>query len=375
MTTAGQQAEQDAVRSVARQLRQYALGELAEADHGDLSKAAALFTDDDQRRHMIFAQQAWERQRDDDEPPFWETDYAVRRVEQAASEVATRAVEQGNVGQIQYLLGWPEYESDVSGLHSLQRMESWLLDSEQCKIAYLADHMGSGKTEFVHLCADVIEFRSERRDDLADAEFAANIPSSDMETITDWRTFREWVEQGEVGENRWFFFDEASQALTGYSDDRQAVERLMSRLVKLARKFGVNIVYIGHTGMDLHADLRRLADYVTKPSQKTARVYASVNKGEGEGHLFDLDGLPTAKHWGFETDDTAEWSWGDALDSADGYDESEIKRLVAKRAARLVEDYDLSEEKAVSAVSDDEISISRYMVRQASEGAYGPISA
>lgn len=378
MSDDGPQSRRDRQRSAAGELRQYALGDLAEVDHRDVSRAAAVARDDDVRELLVFASQAWARHRDPsaheetDRVEFWDTEWASRRVEQQATDMATDAVEAGNVSQMEFLTGMPEYESDVSGLHALQDMEHWLLDSEEIKVTYLADYMGTGKTEFVHLCAEVVEFRSERRDDLAPAEFVANIPTSDFPTITGWDEFKEWVEKGHIDSNRWAIIDEGSQMLTGYSDDREAVERLMSRLVKLARKHGVNLIIIGHTGMDLHADLRRLCDYVEKPSKKTARVYLSVKRGEGAGHLFDLDGLPPARDYGFESDDEAVWSWDGALDeeSAHELDEQTVRHLIAKRAATLASQSELSQEDAAQVLSGPEMEIKQSMVSRAGRGEY-----
>jgi len=377
MSENGPESRRDRQRSAAGELRQYSIGDLAEADHADVSRAAALVRDDDVREMLVFASQAWAKHRnpaknDEDKTQFWDTEWASRRLEQQATDMATDAVGAGNVSQMEFVTGMPEYESDVSGLHALQDMEHWLLDSEEIKVTYLADYMGTGKTEFVHLCAEVVEFRSSRRDDLAGAEFVANIPTSDFPTITGWDDFKTWVEKGSIDSNRWAIIDEGSQMLTGYSDDREAVERLMSRLVKLARKHGVNLIIIGHTGMDLHADLRRLCDYVEKPSQKTARVYLSVKRGQGAGHLFDLDGLPPARDYGFESDDEAVWSWDGALEDESGpeLDEQTVRHLIAKRAATLAEQSDFSQEKAAEVLNGPEMEINQTMVSRAGRNEY-----
>jgi hypothetical protein len=369
------------IRSTSREYREYLLDRLP-SDHRDGDPFAGLVRDDDVRHLLAFARKAWAR-RDRSEDPEdvpddpLKTQFIRDRLDRAASTTGTTAVRNGNVSQLEFMSGQPEYQNDVSGLRTLQKWENWLLDSEQCKIIYLADHMGRGKTDFSHLTAEIVEFRSEKRDDLEPAEFACNIPSSDLKTVDNWQDFNAWVRSGSVESNRWFFMDEGSQALTGYSDDREEVERLMSRLVKLARKFGVNIVIIGHTGMDLHADLRRLSDYVTKPSLKTARVYLTVKRGEGAGHLFDLDGIPAAKTYGFDTADTASWSWSGALDGdeddSDVLDATETKEMIARRAAVVYQKTDLSMKKACRVLSDDDFSISTTMLQNAQNGDYGKL--
>lgn len=340
------------VSGAVRESRTYARGDLAEVDHRDVYPFAGLIEDPEIRDYLAFCAEVYDPA-DDMPSSFWETDYAQKILRKWASHTLTRAIQEGSIEQIEFVTGWPQYDSDVSGLHAIQKLEDWLLYSERCKCIYLAAHMGNGKTDLAHLFMEVVEHRSAHDSDLADAEIRCNIPSSDYETITDYETFKEWVESGEHGENRWFIFDEASSVLSGYSHDRAAVEQLISHLVKLARKYGVNFLIIGHTGKDLHADLRRLCDYVTKPSLKTARFYATVNdSAEGVGHLFDLDALP-ATRVEFRTDDEAPWSWGDALDDdeRDIFETDEFKNWRNQRI-RDLNDHSGIDQSGLSAAFD-----------------------
>lgn len=361
-------------RGAASTLREYARGRLKGLDHRDIAPEAGVIDDADMRELLIFARQAWRSQRGAGDPDFEETKWYKNRREVAASETATEAVHEGKLAVMDYLTGRPEWEPDVRGLHAIHRLENWLVYSEAAKVAYIAGHMGSGKTDFAHLCAEVIEHRCSVDQDLPDAEIRSNIPSSEYNSITRYPRFKDWVEEGSVGEQRWFVFDEASSQLSGYSHDREEVEKLMSSLVKKARKNGVNLLIIGHTGMDLHADLRRLADYVEKPSKKTARFYATVKRGEGSGHLFDLDRLPPSRK-DFDTEDEAPWDWGDALDETgdDTLDPSDVQRLIAKRAAEIYESTEMSQNDVVemlNSAADDGVSISRNHLRSARDGEY-----
>lgn len=368
------------VISAAREVREYARGGLGEVDHRDLSPAAGMVRDDDVRDLLTFAARAWQKHADSADRDFWDTEWADSRLSRQADETATHAVKNGNLTQLEFTTGWPQYESDVRGLHAIQQLENWLLYAEAVKVVYLAGHMGNGKTDFAHLMIETIEHRSEHDQSIPAAEIATNIPTSEYQSITAYPRFETWVESGEHGSNRWFVFDEASSTLSGYAHDRQAVEQLISHLVKLARKYGVNIIIIGHTGMDLHADLRRLCDYCEKTSLKTASVYKTVNKGEGAGHLFDLDRLPPTRSE-FATDDEAPWSWGDALEDGDvtddpALDQTTIKRIAANRAAGLYEQVDdVTQQQAVDLLSGDGVDISRAMLRKAQDGEYNEVSA
>lgn len=388
------QTQREAVRSAAGELREYALGDLGEADHDDVNPAAGLFEDDDVRDLMVFAEQAWERRKDDDEPDFWGTNWAADRRELAATERASTAIRDGNLSQIEYLTGMPEYENDVSGLNTVRKLENWLCHSDRCKLIYLAGLMGNGKTDWaltmlatvywVHqrLREQIGEFGASP-DDVPEPEFAANFAVDPAPADLECRHFSSyddlvrWGEQGSSDLERWFIFDEASTELTAQSGaNAQDVAEYFAPFVKKMRKLGINMIVVGHDKGDVHVAIRSLADFVDKPGLKSASVYAGINKREPQGHLFDLDRIPPTE-WEFDTDDMADWSWGSAAEDADfdGFTEQDVKQMAAKRGARLVERHGMSEEDAAKALSGEDYSISRWMIRQAKQGEYGPVSA
>jgi predicted XRE-type DNA-binding protein len=108
------------------------------------------------------------------------------------------------------------------------------------------------------------------------------------------------------------------------------------------------MVVIGHDKGDVHPAVRSLADFVDKPSLKTARFYAGIENREPSGHLFDLNGLPETS-WNYDTDDVAEWTWqadedGEQAEAEVGdYSEQEVRDWRDERIARLYDQTDLSQ--------------------------------
>jgi len=251
----------------------------------------------------------------------------------------------------------PNYENDISGLHTTNRLEDWLIGGNEMSIIYLAGTQGAGKTDFSLSMLQVVDRCFERAkqvegvnpSDVPTPEFATNFsiqtPSGvDHRVINDYGSLSDWLTEGSSDEQKWFVFDEASTELTAQSSSNaQKVVEKMNELVKKGRKFGLSgLVVIGHDSKDVAPLFRMLADYVEKTGTKTASFYASVRDRDGEGHLFDLSGIPQSE-WKYDTDDTASWDWSDGSGSSSGsggYTEAELRELRDERIQRLYERVD-----------------------------------
>jgi len=351
------QAESDGEASL-RELREYAQGRL-DVDHADLHPHAGLIDDDDVQQVLSFLAENYDPERIDGEVPrsFWETDLAQHTVRKHATRTASEAIENGDPLHTAYITGLPSYQSDVSGLHAINQLADWLVHSEQCKLIYLAALMGRGKTDLSALMLEVIAdhyARVQRSTDEAVEmpQFATNFyleAAGDVEVaeLHSERALLEWAEGGSSTDNRWFVFDEASTELTAQSGkNAQKVAETFAPFVKKMRKKGINMIVIGHDKGDVHPAVRALADFVDKPSLKTARFYAGIEHREPAGHLFDLNGLPETS-WRYDTDDVAEWTWladeGEAEQEIEGITEQEFRQWRDERIARLYAQSDLSQ--------------------------------
>ena len=331
-------------RGLAGELREYARGELAQLDHNDLSRVAGLIDDEDVLDLLLFAKRAYERRRSPDDPSFWATEWAERRVERYATHKATRAIERGNMSQLAYLLGDLSYQNDISGMHTIRRLEEWLIHDESCRLIYLAGLMGHGKTDWALSMLQTVYWHFERlRETVGEvggepsevpvpdmaANFRVETPGSvDIEVglIDNYDDLVDWAECGTSEQERWYIFDEASTELTAQSGaNAQNVAETMAPFVKKMRKNGVNMIVVGHDKGDVHVAIRSIADFVAKPGKKAAAVYSGIKNREPVGHRFDLDNIPQTE-WDYDTDDMAAWSWGSALDEAEGIDPDEYLR-------------------------------------------------
>ena len=369
--------QDDDVAAAFREVREYSLGNL-DVDHQHLHPMAGLIEDPQVREVLAFFAENYEPRSEEMPRDFWETEFAKKALRQFATDVATRAIDEGNLSQISYITGLPSYESDVSGMHAINQLVDWLVHSEQCKLIYLAALMGRGKTDLSLLFLETIWDHYRRLEgsvgdevDIEKPEFAANfhVDTNDEEVdvleIDNYDDLIDWGKQGSSENERWFIFDEASTELTAQSGkNAQDVAERFAPFVKKMRKMGINMIVIGHDKGDVHVAIRSLADFVDKTGLKTASFYAGINDREPQGHMFDLAGLPPTS-WQFDTDDTADWDWCDETEESleeSGYDESDLKHEIAERGARLWLQTDLNQDDVAEALSTSEISVSPTMI-------------
>jgi hypothetical protein len=179
------------------------------------------------------------------------------------------------------------------------------------------------------------------------ANFSVTAPGdTECKLINSYDGLVDWLHGGDSDQEKWYIFDEASTELTAQSStNAQMVVEKMKELVAKGRKFGLSgLCVIGHDSKDVSPVFRMLATYIEKTDTKEASFYASVSDREGQGHLFDLSGIPETD-WSYDTDDEATWDWSDGDQSTGGggggYTDDELRELRDERMARL---YDQVEE-------------------------------
>jgi len=329
--------QKDDVQSF-REIREYAKGRL-DVDHHDLHPIAGLIKDAEVRHKLEFMAEEYDPSAHADLPAdFWETKFARKAVMKYATDVATEAIEEGNLSQTAYFSGLPSYERDVSGIHVINKFTDWLINSEDCMLIYIAALMGRGKTDFSILIFELIwdHYRRLRRnveDYSTVPQFAANFDveaegDAEVELINDYNTLREtFFTEGSSTDEKWYIFDEASSELTAQTgENAQKVVERMGSMIKKMRKSGVNLIVIGHDRNDVHVAIRSQAKYLDKPSKKQVKVYEGIKSREPVNHQMTLDGVPPTS-WGYDTDDSAEWDWGDGIEEGDPrMDPEEVKQ-------------------------------------------------
>lgn len=359
-TSSSEEIASDEVPSF-REIREYARGSL-DVDHHDVHPIAGLIKDSEIRHKLVFMAETYDPKAHEDLPPtFWETKFARKAVMKYATDVATKAIEEGNLSQVSYMTGIPSYKSDVSGVHAINSLANWLINSDNCKLIYCAALMGKGKTDFALLLFEIIHDHFRRIEESTDApvntpEFAANFTFSapadlDVE-VSEFSRFSElvdWAESGSHDDNRWFIFDEASTELTAQSGaNAQNVAEVFAPFVKKMRKCGVNMIVIGHDRGDVHPAVRAIASFIDKTSLKSASVYDGIKSREPHGHVLSVSGIPETS-WNYDTEDTADWEWDEAVSvddevtEVDGISEDEWKEWRDERIAAIYGSTDLSQ--------------------------------
>lgn len=355
-----EQEQQGTLTGAQREFREYALGNLP-VEHLDVHPIAGLGIPKDKARHLMFLAEHWEPPQwpedhektgvvDGFDKNFWNTPYARRAIRVHTTETANRAASEGNASQLATIMGDQNYESDISGIHTINRLADWLIRSDKLKMIYLSSSMGSGKTNFGLLLLEIYYDHFRRLHKSTDqpvnmpefgANFDVNPPKDvDFQQINEYPNFKDWVQDGKSEtDNKAYFFDEGSTALTAQSgDNQQIVVEKMNELIKKSRKGGVKLcVFCGHDSKDVAPLIRSLCDYVEKPGIKKADFYQGVRNRQGKGHLFSVDGIPETS-WEFDTNSTADWDWGDDVGD-EGFSDDDLKRIRNERIVRLYKSF------------------------------------
>jgi len=337
-TETGDGPSDEAIASF-REFREYARGDL-DVDHSAVYPWTGLISDPRLREVLAFMKETYDpgsfADRRSMPRKFEHTEFFNRAINKWATESATRAVRDGNVSQTTYMTGLPGYDSDVSGIHAINRLADWLVNSEQCKLIYLAALMGRGKTDFALLLFEIIydhygRLRQHHPDSVETPEFAVNFSAStpddvdaEIDEIHKYSGLLEWASGGSSDDEKWFIFDEASTELTAQSGaNAQEVAETFAPFVKKMRKKGVNMIVIGHDRGDVHPAIRAIASFIDKKSTKTADIYEGIKSREPFGHYLSIDSIPSTS-WEFDTDDVARWEWDVEVVDDDQVDDDAI---------------------------------------------------
>jgi hypothetical protein len=183
-------------------------------------------------------------------------------------------------------------------------------------VCYLHGVMGDGKSDFGFLLGEIWEDEMQRRG--YNTHLASNVETCrETQTITEFDEFDAWLDEATEDERRLFLFDEASGHASGYAADAQEARELMGKTINLIRKSHASIILIGHTGVDVHADIRRKCTHLMrKTSKKEVEIRERVDTGGGEGEIQTtarVEGIPPT-NWHYDTYESSSWDWGDEGD-------------------------------------------------------------
>ena len=329
----------------------------------DLSPGALLMPSQDMTSLYTFLEDCYQPLADSDPWDFDDTETGRLLRRRMGSEKARQAVKSGNISEQRYLTGRLDTSLNVSGLHGVKQLEEIVVRTAW--ICYLFGHMGNGKTDFALL---LVQLWMWNREDVGPENVITNVHSAASRNgftyVSSYGALKRAMETLE-GE-KLVLFDEASSHASGYSHKAQEVQKKLSPMMKYIRKRAGSLLMIGHTGKDVHPDVRRLATAVTKQEKKLATFYESVDSDTQEGvdEIFALEGIP-ATTLDYDTLEESEWSWSEVPPDADRV-ESPAPSESDDRVERDVEIYRRYHEEADTSQTDlgEEYGLTRQRVGQ-----------
>ena len=281
-------------------LREYARGNV-DSDP-DVHLHAGLVPDPEVREWLTWMAENYQRIDDDMPEKFWETKFARKALRKSGTEVAQRAVEEGQMHVIDYLTGMPSSETNISVMDTIDWLHDWV--SRDAAMTLLSGHMNSGKTNTALFLGEIWER------EFPDGEVAANLHKFPAgHSIVEMKVLVEWILKNPE-KPKLFIFDEAASSASSDLDDHEVKDQ-MRGLIRLMAKLNVYLIVIGHGrgGTDVNTEFRRFSHAVEKHDKKKATIYETVTEGrEYEDEMKQLTGIP-ATSWDYDPDDPADWQF------------------------------------------------------------------
>jgi len=262
---------------------------------------AGLPVDDSTSKHLSFLESAleddWSRSR-----------LAAASEATITSGAASRAVTEGDATALSYLVGVTERELDGSSLRLPLQLNAQMDNNDATAFIGGAGNPNTGKTNLVAL---LTELRRATVDDLLVISNARTWPGTD-ELVTSAHdlavTCLEYRDR-----SKFVFIDEGST----HFDARTFSHAVATQFTPLAKRFakiGVDVfATVGHTGKDLHPEVKRLLTFAFFKYQKTEVDFFGRWPAEAD--------MPTDRLFGGtvenlepaleepDPDDAAPWAW------------------------------------------------------------------
>jgi len=332
--------EEEKRKAIASELREYALGNL-DLKHHDVHRIVGLIPDKEVRELLMFMAEVYEPLEGMPDS-FWETNYATEIVQAQATNMATNALHNGSLDEMEFLSGLVGYDLDMSTYRAIDELESLWRDYPTFQTYVYGPPppggpTGSGKTDFSYTLIEI------GKRVYPDMHVASNNSSDDFQTIQKWSSLESWLKNTEG--RKVFLFDEASQLLQ-YADMGDG--QIVSKLLKLLRKYQGNLILIGHTGRDVSRDVRRQMLITRKKSKEGATIGVGLEEHGEEIHvnepILQLAKIPPTRLSFESVDDEGEFVFDTDGSDGDEMVETGGRESVDTYKVKAVVDYLQSEE-------------------------------
>ncbi len=309
MSAASDDMPVDAQLHVVREAREYSQGTLDhQLEHRHVRPHAGLVHNADLQAVLSFMADSYEPLTDDMPTSLWDIDFVENILKNCGTDRVREALETGNYAYLDYLVGLTNYDPDISGFNALMWLSNWI--SRTASMNIVAGHMGTGKTDFSLLLAQVwlyywTHVEGYDRDEVA---VITNITTSE-EADSILESQSKLVEELEKNKKQLVIIDEASSNFSAYGEDGANVIKQFKRTTRMIRKQDGYLVLIAHRkdGHDIHKDVRQLSDIVYKTDQKVAKIYEQeVEEGEEKKTLTNI---PQTDWQSYDTEEESTWKW------------------------------------------------------------------
>jgi len=288
------------------------LAQLREVLHGDLDAAHPLHEhagviEDDQHRAVLSFLESFD-------DSFGSTPLGTVITGKMATDAATSAVFDELAGLASHLVGITETEYDASPLQLTLDLLEHLHNNDAPAFVTAAGNPNTGKTNTMIKLIELYHSASSTIPDFADDLYV-------LSNLRSWRGADETVTSMHDlmmalldlrDRPKAVLIDEASTHFDSRTN-RHPVSAQWTPAAKRFAKVGVEIVgLIGHTGKDLHPEVKRLTTLAyIKHSKAEAEFYERwpADSDQPADLAFDgtLEAVPKAE--GYEPDDAAPWAW------------------------------------------------------------------
>jgi len=262
---------------------------------------AGLPVDDSTSKHLSFIESTLE------------ADWSSSRLAAASeatitSGAASRAVTEGDATALSYLVGVTERELDGSSLRLPLQLNAAMDNNDATAFIGGAGNPNTGKTNFVALLA---ELRRATVDDLLVISNARTWPGTDELVTSAHDLAVTCLEHRD--RPKFVFIDEGSTHFDARTHSREVAVQF-TPLAKRFAKIGVDVfATVGHTGKDLHPEVKRLLTLAFfKTAKKSVDFYGNwpADADMPTDRLFGgtIENLEAALDEP-DPDDAAPWAW------------------------------------------------------------------
>lgn len=227
-----------------------------------------------------------------------------------------------------FAVGLTESQVDISQIQAYSKIATSILNEGAPYSALIFGGMNRGKTGFASLWLEIWKELVPMKYGTTESYVLTNMRTLDAAdyVVTDVTEFKRlcfgddaYIESGgergeppvlDPGIPKWWHFDECSTHLDARTMSSQ-VSRLYLPLVKRFAKVRLDAVHLGHSGMDIYADMRRshlTTEFVFKTALKEAEVYGSMFEDAGTDLKYVLQEIPETSI-SYDPDDYSPFSW------------------------------------------------------------------